>query len=51
MGFYVHKVLCSPEMSRFYLSSINVSLHIFTADTITVTVVSDLHVKEHGNID
>ncbi len=39
------------EMSSFYLSLIYVSLNIFTAHIITDnSCLSDLHVKEHGNI-
>ncbi len=40
----------SNEMSNFYLSSINLSLHFFTANIISGTFASDLHVTEHATI-
>ncbi len=38
------------EMSHFYLSTINVSLHFFAACIITDTIASHLHVIEDGTI-
>ncbi len=40
----------NKEMSNFYLASVNVSLHIFTADIIIDIFASDLQFIEHGNI-
>ncbi len=46
----LHHQITNKEMSSCYLSSINVSLHIVTADIINDTIVNDLHFNEHGNI-
>ncbi len=55
MGFYRHKVACSssgdetsspPRQKqrnvKFYLPSVNMSLHIFTADIVIDTFATDL---------
>ncbi len=64
MGFYRHKVECRPsedetshhqnnnkELSNLDLSSVNVSIHFFTAHIITDISEIHLHVIEYGNIN
>ncbi len=62
MGFYCHKVACSPledetcspnnkERSHLDLSSVNMSLYFFIADIITDISEIHVHVIEHGNIN